>query len=61
MKRQDGEWWIEHGDDGDRKLREQFAGGKIKTVAFIRNGWFGMPRGSLISPQQAATVARRSH
>ena len=55
--RNDGDWWIEHQDDGDRLLREQFDG-RPKTVAFIRNGWFGMPRGALITPKQAATLVR---
>jgi hypothetical protein len=54
-----GDWWIEYdcADDGDRFLKERFADG-VKTVAFVRQGWFGMPRDARIAPKQAIALAR---
>lgn len=49
-------WWIEQNDDGDLTMREQFADRK-GVVAFVRVGWFGMPRGARISIKQAARLA----
>ena len=60
MQHKDGDWWVEHEDDGDLALREQFSEGEVRTVAFVRNGWFGMPRGSLITPEQAAALVRKA-
>jgi hypothetical protein len=60
MQHKDGDWWIECDDDGDFVMREQFSEEQIKIVAFVRNGWFGMPRGSLITPRQASALARKA-